>query len=201
MTAPPQGGPLAQGGFGPQDADRNRSTGSGPGVVVWFTGLPASGKSTLAARIRDDLRDAILLDSDEVREVLGAGHYARADRDEFYRTLGGLANLLAHQGHVVFVAATAPRRIHREAARALAPRFVEVFVRTPLATCEARDVKGLYARARRGDAPTLPGVGEPYEPPLAPDVIAEGGHDDAAAVAIERLIARPRGPAGNLTAP
>jgi adenylylsulfate kinase len=163
----------------------------GPGAVVWFTGLPASGKSTLAARIRATLGHAILLDSDELRDVLGADHYDRADRDEFYRTLGALATLLARQGHVVLVAATAPRRSHRDAARALAPRFLEVFVRTPLEACEARDVKGLYARARRGDAPTLPGLGEPYEPPLAPEVIAEGGHDEAAAAAITRLIAAP----------
>lgn len=161
------------------------------GLVVWFTGLPASGKTTLAARVRARLeprRPCILLDSDEVRDALGADHYGPADRDDFYRVLGRLAVLLAGQGHVVLVAATAPLRVHRGLARAEAPAFREVWVRAALEACEARDVKGLYARARAGDAPTLPGLGAPYEPPLAPDVIAEGGFDDAAAAAIEALV-------------
>lgn len=166
------------------------------GIVAWFTGLPASGKSTLAVRVRDRLAPelapggAILLDSDEIRAILGADSYQAADRDAFYRTLGGLAVLLARQGHVVLVAATAPRRRYRDAARAEAPAFVEIFVDTPLATCETRDIKGLYAKARRGKAPTLPGVGEAYEPPLAPDVIAAGGHDDAAASSVAHALLR-----------
>jgi len=158
------------------------------GVVVWFTGLPASGKSTLAARVRDRLDHAIVLDSDQLREVLGTADYAR--RDEFYAVLGRLAALLAGQGHVVLVAATAPRRAHRDQARALAPRFVEVYVQTPLDECERRDPKGLYARARADGATVLPGIGAPYEPPLAPEVIAGGGADDPAIAAIVEAIAR-----------
>jgi adenylylsulfate kinase len=162
------------------------------GVVVWFTGLPASGKTTLAERVRGHLsarRPCILLDSDVVRELLRAEAYDRGGRDDFYRTLGGLAGLLAHQGHVVLVAATAPLRMHRERARTAAPRFVEVWVRASRDECERRDIKGLYARARAGDAPTLPGMGAPYEPPLSPDVTAAGGHDDHAVTTILRLIA------------
>ncbi len=161
------------------------------GLVVWFTGLPASGKSTLANRVRDRVaqhRSCVVLDSDIVRDALGATTYHATDRDAFYRSLGNLAALIAKQGHLVLVAATAPLRTHRQQARALAPRFLEVWVRTPLSACEARDVKGLYTRARRGEAPTLPGVGAPYEPPLAADVTADGGLDDAAADAIERLV-------------
>lgn len=162
------------------------------GIVVWFTGLPQSGKSTLATRVRDRLvaahRPCVLLDGDELRKVLGADRYDDADRDDFYDRLAGLAVLLARQGHVVLVAATAPRQAHRVAARTAAPNHLEVCVRTPLADCERRDAKGLYARARAGDAPALPGVGVPYEPPLAPDVTAEGGHDDAAVATIERLV-------------
>lgn len=166
---------------------------AGPGIVVWLTGLPQSGKSTLARRVRDRLaprRACVLLDSDEVRAAVGAGSYGAGDRDAFYRMLAGLAALLARDGHVVLVAATAPRRAHRDAARAAAPAFAEVWVRTPLADCEARDAKGLYARARRGDAPDLPGLGAAYEPPAAPDIVADGGHDAAAASAIEQAIAR-----------
>ncbi len=167
-----------------------------PGIVVWLTGLPQSGKSTLARRVRDRFaprRPCVLLDSDEVRDAIGAGGYGAGDRDAFYRMLAGLAGLLARQGHVVLVAATAPRRAHRAAARAAAPDFAEVWVGTPLADCQARDTKGLYARARRGDAPDLPGLGAAYEPPEAPDVIAGGGLDDDAAAAIERRIERPGG--------
>lgn len=161
------------------------------GVVVWFTGLPASGKSTLAQRVRQSCerrRSCVTLDSDDVREVLGADGYDPADRDGFYRVLARLAVLLARQGHVVLVPATAPRRAHRELARAEAPAFLEVHVETPLDECERRDPKGLYAQARAGAAPTLPGVGAAYEPPEAPDVTARGGLDaHAAATILEKL--------------
>lgn len=168
-------------------------------AIVWFTGLPSSGKSTLARRVQDRLaasgRASVLLDGDELREVLGAEAYEPEDRERFYRTLGALAGLLANQGLAVLVAATAPAREHRDRARgALTDRgvFVEVWVKTPLSVCEARDPKRLYARARRGDASELPGVGVAYEPPLAAEVVADGGFDDAAAAAIERLVDRPR---------
>ncbi|MBX3160423.1 MAG: adenylyl-sulfate kinase [Deltaproteobacteria bacterium] len=162
------------------------------GTVVWFTGLPASGKTTLARRVRELLPEATLLDGDELREVLGAGGYERGERDAFYAIAGRLAALLARQGRDVLVAATAPRRRHREAARALAPRFLEVHVATPREACEARDPKGLYARARAGEAPRLPGAGEPYEPPVAPDVVATGGDDAAAVAAIVSAVRRAR---------
>ena len=162
------------------------------GIVVWFTGLPQSGKTALAARVRERLEAShgrcIVLDSDEVRDALAADRYEAADRDDFYRRLATLAALLARQGHVVLVSATAPGRAHRSIASAAAPHYIEVWVRTPLPECEARDQKGLYARARAGNAPTLPGLGVPYEAPLAPDVTADGGFDDAAAATIERLV-------------
>jgi adenylylsulfate kinase len=159
------------------------------GIVVWFTGLPASGKTTLARRVRAQLPAAILLDSDELRDVLAAGDYGAGDRARFYAVVGRLAAMLAAQDHVVLVAATASRRTYRDAARVLAPRFLEVWVRTPLAACEARDVKGLYARARAGDAPTLPGIGEPYEAPDAAEIVADGGHDEVALAAVLAALA------------
>lgn len=155
------------------------------GTVVWFTGLPASGKSTLAARVRDALdTPSILLDSDELRVALGMFGYSDDERAAFYRAVAGFAALLARQGHLVLVAATAPRRSQRDHARTLAPRFIEVWLRVDPATCAERDIKGLYAKARRGEAPTLPGLGELYEPPLVPDVIADGGEDTSAVAAI-----------------
>lgn len=152
------------------------------GAVVWFTGLPASGKTTLARRVQATLvaeHPCVLLDGDDLRPILRAHHYAAAERDVFYRQLAELAVYLAKQGALVLVAATAPRRTHRDIARA-APRFVEVHVATPLEVCEKRDFKGLYARASAGQAADLPGVGAPYEAPLDPDVVARGGLDDDA---------------------
>lgn len=170
------------------------------GAIVWFTGLPSSGKTTLARRAHARLaaagRAAVVLDSDELRDALDAHSYSPGDRDRFYRTVAALAALVARQGVVALVAATAPRRADRERARAeLGPapgRFIEVWVDTPLAECQARDPKGLYAQARRGAVDQLPGVGTVYEAPVAPEVTANGGYDDAALAAIEdRLDPQP----------
>ncbi len=169
------------------------------GAVVWVTGLPSAGKSTLARRVQARLRSrgvaSAVLDGDEVRRSLvpGPGHLP-AERDAFYETLARLAALLARQGLVVLVAATAHRQAHRDRGRELAPRFLEVWVRTPPEECQRRDAKGLYALHRQGKAPLLPGPGVPYERPLAAEVIAEDGQDDRAAEAIEsRLIAAAPG--------
>jgi adenylylsulfate kinase len=163
-----------------------------PGTIVWFTGLPASGKSTLAARVHAQLtshgRTAVVLDSDALRDALGAHAYDDAARDEQYRVLAALAVMLADQGVSVLVAATAPRRAHREQARAGHSRVHEVWVRASRETCEARDVKGLYARARTGELAHVPGVDVDYEPPEHPAVIAIGGHDDRAVLEICALL-------------
>jgi len=164
-----------------------------PGIVVWLTGLPASGKSTLAERVRARLhRPAVVLDSDVMRNVFEAESYAEVDRDRFYRVLAKLAATLADQGLVVLVPATAQLASYRARARELAPKFVEVWVRTPAAECARRDTKGLYARARAGELPTFPGIGSTYEPPAHPEVIAENGLDDAAATAIVGLVEQRR---------
>lgn len=171
-------------------ADRRTLLVNGTGAVVWFTGLPAAGKSTLASRVRGQLGGIpIVLDSDSLREVLGEAGYERSQRDDFYGVLGRLAVLLADQGHVVLVAATAPRRAHRDEVRAAVARFIEVHVASSRAVCEAQDVKGLYAAARGGLAPDLPGLGAPYEPPATPEVVARGGHDHVAAATVVALLA------------
>ncbi len=164
----------------------------GGGAVVWFTGLPSSGKSTLARRVAERLRAAgrepVLLDGDAVRGALvPAPGYDRAGRDAFYATLARLAAVLARNGHLVLVAATASRRAHRTEARALAPRFLEVWLAVGAEECARRDPKGLWARARAGEAPHLPGAGEPYEPPDGPEVTARGGEDDAA---VEQILGK-----------
>lgn len=172
------------------------------GVVVWITGLPASGKSTFAShaarRLASSGRPVLLLDGDEVRAALDpAPGYDAGGRDAFYRTLARLAGLAARQGMVVLVAATANRRSHRAYAREVAPHLIEVFVDVPVAECMRRDQKGLYARAGGGGLETLPGVGEPYEPPVAPDLVARGGEDAAALSKLVELIPKDSGPSNH----
>lgn len=163
------------------------------GAVVWFTGLPSSGKSTLARSLADRLRGtsvpAVVLDGDEVRLALEpAPDYSLQGRERFYETLARLAALLARQDLVVLVAATAHRRAYRERARELAPRYLEVFVDVPATECARRDPKGLYAAAADGRIRGLPGQDVPFERPEAPDVIADGGHDPAAISRILDLV-------------
>jgi adenylylsulfate kinase len=157
------------------------------GAVVWVTGLPSSGKSTFALRLQERLRDlgrpSCILDGDEVRRALvPAPGYTPEARDAFYATLARLAALVAAQGLVVVVPATAHRAAYRAEARALAPRFVEVHVTASAEECRRRDAKGLYAAGTAG----LPGADLAYEPPEAPDVVAAGGLD---AGAVERVLA------------
>lgn len=166
-----------------------------PGTVVWVSGLPSAGKSTFAehalASFKAQAVGACLLDGDAVRACLVPKlGFLPEDRAHFYETLANLSALLARQGLVVLVAATAHARAFRERARAVAPAFVEVWVDTPLEECARRDTKGLYAAARSGAAHDVPGANETYEPPLAPDVVAHGGFDGAAIARLVTLLAR-----------
>ncbi len=147
--------------------------------AVWFTGRPSAGKTTLARALRElaAARGTALvhLESDALRRILTPNAtYAAAERERFYEIVADLAALLAAQGFPVIVDATGPRRSHRDRARRLIPRFLEVFVDTPVEECERRDPKGLYRAARRGEAPHLPGAGEPYEAPDRPDLVVSG---------------------------
>jgi adenylylsulfate kinase len=162
------------------------------GAVVWLTGLPSSGKSTLARRVSETLRrgqaPTCILDGDEVRACLvPPTGYSASDRAHFYETLANLAGLLARQGLIVLVPATAHRREFRERARQLAPAFLEVWVATPRAECERRDTKGLYAQARAGALQGVPGYDEPFEDPLSPDLVVHGVDDPGA---VETLCAQ-----------
>jgi adenylylsulfate kinase len=162
------------------------------GMVVWMTGLPSSGKSTMAGLLERRLRarrvSCLRLDGDEVRARLwpNLGH-DEADRDRFYLRLAQLAANLARDGLVVLVAATANRRHHRLRARHMVQHFVEVHVATAAVECQRRDAKGLYAR-QAGEGLALPGAGVPYEAPEAAEVVARDGRDEAALAVIEELI-------------
>jgi adenylylsulfate kinase len=164
------------------------------GVTVWFTGLPSAGKTTIAdlvgRRLAEQGRRVEVLDGDAVRAQLSRGlGFSKADRDENIRRIGYVASLLTGHGVTVLVSAIAPYRAIRDEVRAAIKRvggFVEVHVATDLATCRARDVKGLYARHARGELRGLTGVDDPYEPPLYPelrlDTAAESPEESAARV-------------------
>ena len=145
------------------------------GCCVWFTGLSGAGKSTIAdivvAQLRERGRYVELLDGDEVRKHLSKGlGFSKADRDTNVLRIGFVASLLARNGVVAVTAAISPYREIRNEVRGWITNFVEVHVATSLADCEARDVKGLYAKARAGEIKGFTGVDDPYEPPLGPEV-------------------------------
>ena len=151
------------------------------GVTVWFTGLPSAGKTTIASRVGGRLaeggRPVEVLDGDVVRSHLSRGlGFSKADRDENIRRIGYVAGLLTGHGVTVLVSAVSPYRAVRDELRTTIGRvggFLEVHVATDLATCRARDVKGLYARQARGELRGLTGVDDPYEPPLAPELVLD----------------------------
>lgn len=147
----------------------------GRGCVIWLTGLPSSGKSTIAGALEESLRGrgelVEVLDGDVVRLNLSKGlGFSRQDRDENIRRIGFVAHLLARNGVKVISAAISPYRDIRNEVRRLAGDFIEVHVSTPVEVCESRDVKGLYAKARRGEISGFTGIDDPYEPPAAPEV-------------------------------
>jgi adenylylsulfate kinase len=147
------------------------------GAIVWFTGLSGAGKSTIASHVFDHLRSrgvkSELLDGDVVRQQLSRGlGYSREDRDENIRRIAFVANLLARNGITALVSAISPYREAREAARRHSESpFYEVHVSASLQTCERRDPKGLYRKARLGELPHFTGIDDPYEVPAAPDLI------------------------------
>jgi len=147
------------------------------GACVWFTGLSGAGKSTtaevLTALLLERGRPVTVLDGDVVRTLLSKGlGFSREDRDLNIRRIAFVASEIVRHGGLVIVAAVSPYRSTRDEARGLvgSDRFLEVFVDTPLEECERRDVKGIYAQARRGEIQNFTGISDPYEPPAAPEV-------------------------------
>ncbi len=163
------------------------------GAVLWLTGLPGSGKSTLAAALERALFEggmhAVALDGDRLRQ--GLSHdlgYSPADRSENTRRIAEAAKLLADAGHIAIAALVSPTRADRARARAIVGEgFAEIYVRADPKLCEARDPKGLYARARRGEIKLYTGVDAPYEAPDAPDLVIDTGKLDIAE-SVDRLV-------------
>jgi adenylylsulfate kinase len=153
-------------------------TPSAEGGVLWITGRPASGKTTLARALVDELTSrgiwASMVDSDDLRAAITPEpRYTTEERALFYRALAYIAARLAQEGIVAVVAATAHDPEYRRWARELCPGYFLVYARCPLTVCEARDPKGLYRRARSDAATTLPGVGVPYQEPADADCIVD----------------------------
>jgi adenylyl-sulfate kinase len=165
-----------------------------PGVVVWLTGLPCSGKSTLAAGLADRLAaravPVCVVDGDELRRGLCSDlGFTREDRRENLRRAAEIARLLATSGVVAVVALISPYREDRARARALAPpgSFLEVFVDCPVSVCRERDPKGHYRRADRSEIPEFTGVTAPYEPPAEPELRLPT-HELSVEACLERLV-------------
>lgn len=142
--------------------------------VLWFTGLSGAGKSTIARAVFQELERrnvaAEYLDGDAIRDLLPGSGFTRAERDAHVKRVGFLASRLEHHGVCVVCALISPYRDTRDALRRQCRRFIEVYVATPLEECEGRDVKGLYARARRGEIRNFTGLDDPYEPPVSPEI-------------------------------
>jgi adenylyl-sulfate kinase len=146
------------------------------GLVVWFTGLSGAGKTTLAVSVERRLFDlgyrTFLIDGDLLRAGLCSDlGYGEADRHENVRRAGVVSSLMANAGLICLTALISPFRADRARARSLLPTgcFLEVYVNAPLSVCEARDVKGLYRRARANEIPNFTGISSVYEPPESPD--------------------------------
>jgi adenylyl-sulfate kinase len=148
------------------------------GFTLWFTGLPCSGKSTLARKVEEILLErgmkVEVLDGDEVRENLSKGlGFSKEDRDTNIRRIGYVCKLLSRNGVVAIAAAISPYKAVREEVRQSIPRFVEVYVKAPIDVLKERDVKGMYKKALAGEIKNFTGISDPYEPPDNPEVIVE----------------------------
>lgn len=160
-------------------------------LLVWFTGLSGSGKSTIANALEKTLFErnihTYLLDGDNVRKGLNNNlSFSPEDRTENIRRIAEVANLMMDAGLVVLASFVSPYREDRENVKRIVGfgNFVEVFVNTPIEECERRDVKGLYAKARAGEIKNFTGVNAPYEAPMAPDV-----EIDTTMVSVEEAVA------------
>jgi 3'(2'),5'-bisphosphate nucleotidase len=180
--------------------DREIDTATASGRVIWFTGLSGSGKTTIARRLVGWLQargQAVeYLDGDTIRDIFPSTGFSRDERDQHIKRVGFLASRLERHGVTVVASLVSPYRASRDFVRGLCRRFVEVHVSTPLAECERRDVKGWYAKARRGEIRHFTGIDDPYEEPLAPEVrldttgLSEEEATDSVVAAIDALASR-----------
>lgn len=165
--------------------------------LLWFTGLSGSGKSTIANAVEKELHakgvHTYLLDGDNVRQGINSNlSFSPEDRSENIRRIGEIANLMIDAGLVVLASFVSPYREDREKVKSIVgfDNFVEIFVNTSVEECERRDVKGLYAKARKGEIKNFTGVNAPYEKPLNPDIeviTTEATVDEIVAEILEKI--------------
>ena len=153
------------------------------GLTVWFTGLSGAGKTTICRAVATELLahglQVEVIDGDVIRNYLCKDlGFSKQDRDENIRRIAFVAQLLTRNGTVVLVSAISPYREGRDAARRAIGDFVEVYVSTPLSVCEVRDPKDLYKKARAGKIQRFTGIDDPYEPPLAAEIICNTDHEN-----------------------
>ena len=166
--------------------DRQKLTGH-RGCTVWLTGLSGSGKSTIAVQLEKELLShgvrAYILDGDNIRHGLNKNlGFSPADRTENIRRIGEVAKLFTDAGVIVFSSFISPYRADRDQVRSIMADgdFIEVHVDCPVETCEQRDVKGLYKKARAGEIPEFTGISAPYEEPLKPELLVKTGEQSVA---------------------
>ncbi len=149
----------------------------GKGVTVWFTGLPCSGKTTIAREVKKILEekgmDVELLDGDTVRDYIRNRDFSKEGRNKHLRYIAVMARLLSKRGVVVLCSFVSPYRENRDFARSICDDFMEVYVKTPLEICIERDVKGMYKKALNGEIKNFTGIDDPYEEPENPELIVE----------------------------
>lgn len=179
--------------------DRERLLGQ-KGVVIWCTGLSASGKSTLAHAVEEKLfelgRVSYVLDGDNIRHGLNKNlGFSPEDREENIRRIGEVSALFADTGVIAMTAFISPYRSDRDQARTLLPegRFIEIYVKVPLGVAEERDPKGLYKKARAGEIKEFTGISAPYEEPLKAELVIDTSElnvEESRDVVIDFLTAR-----------
>lgn len=180
-------------------ADKQQQAGH-KSVILWFTGLSGAGKSTLAHAVEKALFDigcrTIVIDGDNVRHGICSDlGFSSEDRHENIRRVGELSKLFVEAGIISLTAFISPFQADRNRVRKLVndDEFIEIYCNTDLRTCEQRDIKGLYAKARRGEITDFTGISSPYEVPLSPEIIVNTGSDSLAVcvnTVIDYLVAR-----------
>ncbi len=144
--------------------------------VLWMTGLPCSGKTTIVKDLQKDIPNLAMLDGDELREWFSPKDFSKEGRDEHNKKVAYLAKLLLKHGVPSVVSLVSPYLVNREKAREIidaGDQFAECYVKCSLAKCEERDVKGMYAKARRGEIKGFTGIDDPYEAPEKADLIVD----------------------------
>ncbi len=161
-------------------------------MVIWFTGLPCSGKTTLSKELEKYFKSKNIpvqrLDGDVVRKTICSDlGFSKKDRDENIKRIAYIARLLANNGVNVIVAFVTPYQKMRDFARSICPNYIEVYVKCSVEECKKRDVKGMYAMAKRGEIKDFTGVNDPYEEPKNPEIIVST-KEESAEKSVEKIV-------------